>query len=295
MPFAVPRAPSHPAQGEAGRGCSPPRSPGTEGSSVRRQGCVSQHSSFTNNPNACHPGKAQPNSRAMFGFVLLVVPFHRRHAATMARGNVAQVCSNTQTQGSEHGAQSPPGLCQMHQERSPRAAVNCSELGHVCNKTSGLSVLGTRLGCSDIQAPCEPGRKTHFKQASDNPGQTRLQKAGGGRPSSMLMLPSPPQPAQTLRRARGSAGARGPGTLWQSLHPHPALLPESRGIQISGSGGYFIRFLRAPRLQGQPLPLRSTPALSAWGRGVQSPHPCSSAWHSSGQRGLLHPGRAQDQ
>lgn len=117
----------------------------------------------------------------------------------------------------------------------------------------------------------------------------------GQAPRSSRLLPSPPQPAQTLRRARGSAGARGPGTLWQSLHPHPALLPESRGIQISGSGGYFIRFLRAPRLQGQPLPLRSTPALSAWGRGVQSPHPCSSAWHSSGQRGLLHPGRAQDQ
>lgn len=218
VPLAVPRAPSHPAQGEAGRGCSPPRSPGTEeGSSVRRQGCVSQHSSFTDNPNACHPGKAQPNSRAMFGFVLLVVPFHHRHAATMARGNVAQVCSNTQTQGSEHGdageAPNPPGLCQMHQERSPRTAVNCSELGHVCTKTSGLSVLGTRLGCPDIQAPCEPGRKTHFKQASDNPGQTRLQKAGGGRPSSMLMLPSPLQPAQTLCRVRGSAGARGPGTL----------------------------------------------------------------------------------
>lgn len=65
VPLAVPRAPSHPAQGEAGRGCSPPRSPGTEGSSVRRQGCVSQHSSFTNNPNACHPGKAQPNSWAV--------------------------------------------------------------------------------------------------------------------------------------------------------------------------------------------------------------------------------------
>lgn len=162
----------------------------------------------------------------MFGFVLLVVPFHRQHAATMAGGNVVQVCSNTQTKGSNHGdageAQSPPGLCQMHQERSPRAAVNCSELGHVCNKTSGLSVLGTRLGCSDIQAPCEPGRKTHFKQASDNPGQTRLQKAGGGRPSSALIALASFTPAASTNPASCAWLSRCPRARHPVTEPTPA-------------------------------------------------------------------------